>query len=325
MRLIHKIQPENSVDTSPAETDRDAARRSDSRNDNYQELKDRGQRAHEDGRWDDALELFQRAYDRAEKQGDAELVDRAYCNLTLPKIELGQGQGCITRLRQILTRSLNPEIGYLAAYNLGRVYDLAKQSEKGLFHARIAVKRAEQLAREDWRAAAFNLVGNLLLVESRSAEALEAYRAALSLLPEGASKFRGTLFCNMGYCYLLNGELSRCFTLLYKSWRMLRRVGGERAHFPYLRLDLAYAHLEANRPRSALRHARAGLELAREVGDRQSIKNALYLLGESAKLSSDLEQAQQYFQELQSFYPELPVVTDYLMAFDLRGLINLRA
>lgn len=106
---------------------------------------------------------------------------------------------------------------------------------------------------------------------------------------------------------------------------MLRRTGGERTHFPYLRLDLAFAHLEARRPQSAARHALAGLEAARAVGDNQSIKNALYLLGESAKQEGDYEKARFYFLELQELYPDLPYVTDYLIAFDLRGLINLRA
>lgn len=291
----------------------------------YEELRDRGQRAQQEGRWSDALDLFHKAYESASRQGDADLIDRAYCNLTLPKIELGQGQSCVIQLRRILTHSLAPEIGYLAAYNLARIYDLSKQVEKGLFHARIAVKRAEQIGRDDWAAAAYNLTGNLLLVESRSQEAIEAYETALTLLPEDPSPFRGTILCNLGYCQLLEEELPACFALLYRGWRMLRQTGGETRTFTNLRLDLAFAHLEAGRPTSAARHARIGLGLAREIGDRKSIKNALYLLGESAKLDGDYERARLHFLDLQELYPELPYVTDYLIAFDLRGLINLRA
>lgn len=291
----------------------------------YQELRDQGQRAQEDGRWSEALELFQRAYDCAQAKGDADLVDRAYCNLTLPRIELGLGQSCLTRLRQILTCSRNTEVCYLAAYNIGRIYTLNKQTEKGLFHLRIALKRAEQLGFDHWRAAAFNRIGNLLLAESRATEALEAYQTALGLLPQAPSVFRGTILGNLGYCHLLEGELPEAFDLLYRGLRMLRANDGEKKTLLSVRLDLAFAHLEADRPRSAARHARAGLALARQTGDRQSIKNALYMLGESSKLQWDYDQARQYFLELQEFYPELPAVTDYLIAFDLRGLINLRA
>jgi len=271
------------------------------------------------------LDLFQEAYESAGRQGDADLVDRAYCNLSLPKIELGQGQACLPRLRQILTRSLDPEISYLAAYNASYFYDLTKEAEKGLFHARIALKRAEQLGRDDWRAAAYNRIGNLLLVEGRSSEAIEIYETALGLLPEAPSTFRGTILGNLGYCHLLDGELPTCFDLLYRSWRMLRRTGGERKTLLSFRLDLAFAHLEADRPRSAAHHARAGLELARAIGDSHSIKNALYILGESANLQGDDELARVHFLELQEFYPELPYVTDFLIALDLRKFINLRA
>ncbi|MEM7350439.1 MAG: hypothetical protein AAF657_06510, partial [Acidobacteriota bacterium] len=56
------------------------------------------------------------------------------------------------------------------------------------------------------------------------------------------------------------------------------------------------------------------------------VKNALYLLGESEKLSGNEFQAHRHFTRLQrEFYPDDPVIPDFLMATDVRKLINLMA
>ena len=49
-------------------------------------------------------------------------------------------------------------------------------------------------------------------------------------------------------------------------------------------VDLCYAHLELGRLRDAERHGRLGLALAEASGERDWVKNALYLLGEVAVL-----------------------------------------
>lgn len=293
-------------------------------NEEYRELRDFGRQAQEAGRWEEALELFQQAFDWAERNGDKDLVDRATCNLSLPKIEIGQGTGCLTQLRRILTASSDPENRYLASYNLSYNYERAREIDKGLFYARIALKCAEHMERDDWRAASYNSIGNLFLLDSNAREARSAFDAALELLPGDPGVFLGTVLGNIGYCHLLNGELRQAFTYLYKSWRMLRTRGEKKVLMSY-RLDLAYAHLEADRPRDAARHAQAALEMAHDIQNVKAIKNALYILGESASLTGDLERARWYYEELQEFYPGLPHVTDFLLAVDVRKLINLRA
>ena len=91
-------------------------------------------------------------------------------------------------------------------------------------------------------------------------------------------------------------------------------------------VGLAYGYLEIDRPRRARDHARRGLRLAEEVEIPWQIKNALYLLGESEKLSGNEVMAHRHFSRLQQdFYPEDPVIPDFLMATDVRKLINLMA
>ena len=70
---------------------------------------------------------------------------------------------------------------------------------------------------------------------------------------------------------------------------------------------------------------RFALEGAREFDLLDSEKNALYLLGQSASLAGDLDAARSYFGELEAHFPGTPYLTDFLLAVDVRQLINLKA
>ena len=92
------------------------------------------------------------------------------------------------------------------------------------------------------------------------------------------------------------------------------------------RLGLSFAYLEIDRPERAVIHARRGLDLAEQAGVQAQMKNALYLLGEAEKLSGNEPEAHLYFTRLQEeFYPQDPVIPDFLMVTDVRKLINLMA
>ena len=71
----------------------------------------------------------------------------------------------------------------IAAYNIARHYELAKNYKKALFYARIALERSEALGRRDWLASSHNLIGNTLLAESLIEQACAEYEQALELMP----------------------------------------------------------------------------------------------------------------------------------------------
>jgi len=130
---------------------------------------------------------------------------------------------------------------------------------------------------------------------------------------------------NLGYCRVLHSRLREAYTLFYESLAILRRVGAERYQL-CPRLDLCFAHLESGRYRRAERHGRKALAIAESVGDADDIKNALYLLGEAANLQGDSATARGYFARLQqSYFPDQPYLPSFLLAIDVRKLINLKA
>jgi tetratricopeptide (TPR) repeat protein len=181
------------------------------------------------------------------------------------------------------------------------------------------------LGRRDWLASSHNLIGNTLLAESFIVEACREYEKALEYAPQEPTAARGQILDNLGYCRVLQGRHHEGYRLLYESLRILKRCGAQRYEIS-VRLDLCFAHLETSRLRLSHRHGTAALALAEAMEDQASVKNALYLLGEVAHLSDDVEAARGYFGRLhRDFFPDAGYLPEFLLAVDIRKLVNLHA
>ena len=287
-------------------------------------LRDRGLEALETGRMEEALAILQEAYELACKADDETRMDRSFCNLAAVQIELRRFAE-VQRLREILVRNGDPENCRLAAYNIARFYQIAKDYKKALFYARLALDRSQLLERKDWIASARNRIGNILLGESYFQEARSEYEQALKLMPTERNVVRAVILENLGYCRVIQGDFIAGLRDLITSLRMLRALGA-RLYERGPRLSLCFAFLEVGRYRSAARQGVRALEIAEDVGDQDSIKNALYLLGEAANLEGDSESARARFARLQErFYPSDRHLPDFLLAIDVRKLVNLKA
>jgi len=282
-------------------------------------------RAAEAGDFEAALAFFDTAAAIAERLGDVPRAELITAKRAAIAIEDGRGQAEVPALRQLLVRNGDAGICRYAAYNLARWYELGKEFGKALFYARVARQKAMLADEPEWIAASDNQLGNVLLAQSKVAEAAAHYQSALMRMPAEPTPARARVLDNLGYCRVLDGRLAEGFQLLYDSLRILRRAGAQRYAVSTL-LDLSYAHLEARRYRAALRHAQEALALARRHNDAESVKNAYYLLGEAANLSSDTASALDYFRRLQQeYFPQDTYLPDFLLAVDVRQLVNLHA
>lgn len=291
----------------------------------FEELRSLGEESVQAGRLEEAEVFFEQALQCAQEHGDPALIDLGICNRAAMRIELGCGESELSRLREILLRNANPQNCRLAAYHVSRYYELTKNYKKSLFYARIALERAEALGRLDWMASSHNRIGNVMLAESFVDEACQRYETALSLMPEGHSVWRAGILDNLGYCRVLQRRYSEGYGLIYESLRILRRSGSERYLVPPL-LDLGFAHIETGRYEKARRHVTAALEIAERIQQTDAIKNALYLLGEAANLSGDIDTAGEHFTRLQrDFFPDASYLPSFLMTVDIRKMINLHA
>lgn len=277
------------------------------------------------GRLEEAVRWYAVSRQAALAEGNRELVDRALCNEAAVAVALGDGETAVLELREILVRNQSPINCFLAAYTIARAYELRRDNRKGLFYARLARDRAAILERPEWLASAWNQIANFLLGDSFFGEAAETYRLAVSLLPPEESPRQLVLAANLGYCELMQRRFPDGLRLLYRTLRTSRRRGWARSTM-IAHVDLCYAHLELGRLRDAERHGRLGLALAEASGERDWVKNALYLLGEVAVLGGASNEGRARFQELQTrFFPGQPYLSDFLVNVDVRQLVNLRA
>lgn len=291
----------------------------------YEEIRQEGLKALNNGSLDQAYELFDRAYQLAQRHGDEQLVDRAYCNRAAVAIEVGSPNDYLPALRRILTSHRDLENSRLAAYNIAQIYQLRKDYKKGLFYARIARDLSVQLDKAEWVASSHNRIGNLLLAESYFDEAAQEYERALALFGPELSLQRAILLENVGYCRIVQGHHDEGFRLLFDSLRGLRRLGA-RGFQVYPHLSLCYAYVEIDRPRHALRHGAHALILAQSFRNQDCSKYAYYLLGQACQLMGARDAARQYLLRLQEhFYPQSPEIVDFLLAVDVHRMINIKA
>jgi tetratricopeptide (TPR) repeat protein len=291
----------------------------------FEELNRRGREAAEAGRLEEAFGTFDEMFAWAQRHQVSELIDRSLCNRAAVAIVLGRGETEVPLLRQILVRSTDAANGQLAAYNIARHYELIRSYKKAAFYARIALERAEEQGHKEWMAASHNLIGTILLAESFVEKAARAFEKALDLMPPETSVWRARVLDNLGYCRVLQLHHDEGYALLYSSLAILRRHGADR-YLISTHLDLCFAHLETGRYRYARRHGVTALRLAEQMQEVDSVKNALYLLGETANLSGDLIGACSFFNRLQQeFFPEVNYLPGFLLAVDVRKLVNLHA
>lgn len=292
----------------------------------YEDLRDRGADAVRQGRFAEAEPVYGQALEAARRIGDRSLEDLAFCNWSSVKIALSQGSEVLAPLREILVRSEDPSNCRLAAYHISRIYELEGNGRKGLFYARIARDRTRQIEDPDpaWVASNHNQIANFLVADSRFEEALEEYERALAAQPVAEGYRLPGIRQNAGYCHLMLGRMRQAFTLLFESLRTYRMLGAEPLQ-ALNHLDLAYAYLEVDRPRHAIRHAERALSLARRYKDTANVKNALYLLGEAWHMSGDDQAARHHFERLSECYDDLPFIADFLLTVDVRQMISLRA
>ncbi len=294
----------------------------------FDALIDEGRAHLEAERLEEALRLFEQAEALAEELKDRRAADRAYVNrcAVLIAVDRGLAPESLQRLREILMSGDDAVSCRLAAYNIARSFEFSRDYRKGLFYARIALDRSEALGAVEWLASSHNQIGNFLLAESQFQEACGEYEAALEQLAEEDETVRkAAIYDNLGYAYVILGRVRHGLTLLYRSLRRLRELGRSRETIlPHL--SLCFALIELGRSRHALRHGAQALALAEAAGEEDSIKHALFLLGEAAQQIGDPAKARELFERLQErYFPEASYLPDVLLTVDVRKLINLKA
>jgi tetratricopeptide (TPR) repeat protein len=278
------------------------------------------------GEFRHAIECFDAARRLAGEVDDPALIVKALCNLSTARLGVGEVQEAEKGLRELLLRTRDHQMVYHASSNLASALRRQGQFDKAMVFARRAIRAAEMIDDPGRRAAAQNLIANIHLDMHHLDDAMAGYRVALALNEE-AGAGAGNADCikeNLGYCLLLKKRLREGIALIREALD-LATAGGNVRCIAECNQDLCFAHLQARELDQAEACGETALALAREHQFLDFEKNLYYLLGEINLLNGREEKSDYYFDRLQEFYPNLPVLKDFLRSFDLSGIISLKS
>lgn len=291
----------------------------------YERLRDLGTEQLETDRFEDALEHFEAAFRVAEKSGDRNTIDLAFCNRAVLSTMLKKSGDWTARLQETLLRTSEPRVARFCSYNLALIYDWEKSFKKSLFYGRIALRYSVDIGSAELQASAHDAIGNALLAMNDFENGGREFEKALAGLPADALTRRAVVEANLAYSHLMQDRVDEAFPLLYRSLRHLRRHASAFVRMTP-ELTLAFALLLVNKCEKAIDHALIALESGEEFGSTETVKNALLLIGEAYKRAGDSPAARRCFDVLQeTYYPDKPEVPAMLLGLDLCKVINLRA
>lgn len=266
-----------------------------------------------------ALPLFDRALELA---GDEELRELITINKAGALISMEKSGPEVQALPRIVMRRRNDRHLYLAAHNLCWKYQLEKDLQRAQFYGRLALEAAEADSNSTSIANERIALGNICVFDSRPAEAIAHYEAAMALCESGdaAALTRAFAMQNLGYCFLLEERAEAGVTMIHEAVELMTAAGAD-GYLAESYIDLCHGYLDLSKLDEARHWGELGLEQARE--DRQ-IRNAHYLLGEVAYKQGDIAAAETHFEALARYYPDFPHLRDLLFAIDLRSMVNFK-
>jgi tetratricopeptide (TPR) repeat protein len=301
--------------------------REDPKRGRYRRLADEASRLIRRGDYASALPLYREARNLAEALGSPGLLDEALTNLSVAYLEAGDLARASDGLREIILRSDSDRTIHHASYNLAVALRRDGRYERAVFYARLAMRKARALDELSYVARCHNLLGNIHLNLGDLDSALAEYRQALALRrrQRGDNRFSLAIVLeNIGYCRLLREERPAGVRLLRRALQLAEAVEDHRCQADCLQ-DLSYAALLDRDLAPARRYGLRALELASEMGYGDIEKNCYFLLGEAAQQDGDEAGCEAWFQKLQSHYPQIPDLPDFLKAFDVTEMLNLKA
>jgi tetratricopeptide (TPR) repeat protein len=291
----------------------------------YSKCRDRGKRAILKGNFERAEVCFRESLEAARALGDTALTDLAVCNLSAALLEQNRTtEPEIGLLRLIYMRSCDPKTIRLAAYHLARSLELQKDFPKAYFYAKIALEKSGQLKKTDYLASSYNQLGNIHTCQSYFDQAVTCYARALELAPADNPVFRALVLDNLGYGHIILGRIDEGLRECGEALRILSEEAAQPGFLIYPHTDLCLGYLEAGDLDPAVHHGEEALRIAEAQHRPDRIKNILLLLGETHAKKNDVPAAQTYYGELAAYFPDVKFASDFLMAFELRKVVNFR-
>jgi len=273
-----------------------------------------------------AEEQFEAALLLARELGDQFLMDRATCNLSTARLNLGMIQEAEKGLREILLKNSDDNIIFIASYNLASALRKQGRLQKALLYAKRSLRACDSIDNFAWKATCHNLIANIYMNMSYLDDAMAEYRFALTLSQKGGL---GTSYPvdyikeNLGYCSLLKKRYHQGIATILEALQISLANGNTRCLVECYQ-DLCFAYMQLKELKRAEEYGEKALAIAAERDYKDILKNCYYLLGEVNLLMENEDRSDFYFDKLQELYPHLPVLKQFLRTFDVSNILNLK-
>jgi len=129
---------------------------------------------------------------------------------------------------------------------------------------------------------------------------------------------------NLGYCLMCTGQSQEGLALCQDAAATLEKLGS-RQYLAEVYQDLCYGFLQQGEWATAQAFGEKALALAREYGYEDIERNVLMLLADAALEAEDEATGERYLQQLAKHYPDFRGMQQFLRAFNVREVINLKA
>ncbi len=282
------------------------------------------------GRAHEALGRYRDAFSLAARDTLPLRRDEAQVGISAALLELERPLEAEKGLRQILLSATSPRLRWYTAYQLSRICSEKGETDRALFFVFRCLALAQDLGFPSFLVASHNRIANLLIFQSDFPRARGHYEKALSHIPEASGEpffeaVKTTLFDNLGYCLVVQGEAVDGLVFLHRAERRAKQ--GDSGHLlPEIEQDLAYGYLHTGDARTARAHAVAALEVAQAEGNARVEKNVLVVLCQIHLALGDLDGAYHgYLARLSRHFPDIPDLERMMREFDFVNAINFRA
>lgn len=283
-----------------------------------EEIRQQGLRELQANRPAEALALFDEALalGPTEEQREILTINKARCH-----VELRESSSAVQALPMILMRRRNTRHAFLAAYTLQYKFRLDGDYRKAAVYGSQALTLSEENGGEG-SAEVLLEQGSICVLDSRTDEAIGYFERALEILAGQPGRELSIAIArqNLGYSLMISGQPARGVELIHDALSRMEALGAD-GFYPESHIDLCYGYLELGQLEMARHYGELGL--AHAVEDRQ-IRNAHYLLGEVLYKLGRPDEARTHFEALARYYPDFPNLTNLLLAFDLRRMVNLK-
>lgn len=291
----------------------------------YEEVREHGVRALEEGRYEDALDAFRQALAVAERGGELERIHAARCNVSLALWQLERTDEAKQGLREIILASQEDRTVAAAALWHSAILSREQNFERALQYLGIARQRASAAGDRKLETSAHIGVGNIRLNLGEHEEALACYEQAAALIgddPEARMEWAVNRK-NEGYVLALMGRFREAFAALNEALAIARDEDNSWV-VALTYQDQAYAYLLRNHLRRAEKAALHAIAVSRKHGYADVMKNACFIVMEVSIRQDESAKFDLYFEKLQDLMPNIRLSKSFFRMFDITDILNLR-